>query len=186
MTSLALVVVVSVQTVHGLVIISGTLFHDFLVVCLVEAVSLDEFADGRHVCALQHGCLALLQSGVHLELELSSLVGAVIDDLIDAHWYVARVRLPAVISRQRSLHLLRSLHLSHLVVHIQHQYQLPLRVSLLEKLILRHRRLVPEHVRQQQTHAPIELAIRQVLHLHVHTALVFQETLRELTRSLEQ
>ena len=179
-------VVVSVQTVHGLIIISGTLFHDLLVVCLVEAVSLDEFTDRRHVCALQHGCVALLQGGVHLELELGGLVGAVVDDLVDAHGYVARVRLPAVIRRQHGPHLVSPLHLFHQVVHVQHQYQLPLSISLLEKLILRHRRLVPEHVRQQQTHAPIELTIRQVLHLHVHTALVLQETLSELTRSLEQ
>ena len=152
---------------------------------LVESVLLDQLANRGDLRLLQHHCAGLLQGGVHLEVKLRGLVSSVVDHLIRARGDVAGVGA-RVVRRQGRLHFLRVLYLLQEVVHVQHQYQLPLRVALLEELVLPDGRLVAEDIREQQAQVAVELAVWQVLNLHVHFALLLQEVDREFLRDLEE
>jgi hypothetical protein len=67
------------------------LFHDFLVVGLVEAVVLYELACRGELGLVQDGSLRLLKGRVHIEVELGRLVLPVVHHLVHPARHVARV-----------------------------------------------------------------------------------------------
>ncbi len=85
----------SVQAVDrrvAIIVSIDPVFHDLLVMRLVEAMPLNQLAHWRYLRLLKHSGVRLLQRRIHLEVKLSRLVRPMIHHLIHFHRDVARVR----------------------------------------------------------------------------------------------